>query len=134
MSLRRGCNYDARRQRRGYHLDCSTAMLHDCVYMQVHGCDGESLPINAILNAFDSKKCPALAGKPKLFFIQACRGGEHEWFLKGLADNNYSLPGRINWGYYCDKYRDVTQQAQSRANDANASSDNGECNWRFAHC
>lgn len=31
-------------------------------------------PLESILNLFSSKECPTLAGKPKLFFIQACQG------------------------------------------------------------
>lgn len=31
-------------------------------------------PLESVLNLFSSKQCPTLAGKPKLFFIQACQG------------------------------------------------------------
>ena len=36
--------------------------------------DGKPLDIKYVTNLFKEDKCPALVGKPKLFFIQACRG------------------------------------------------------------
>jgi caspase 9 len=32
--------------------------------------------IEKIVNIFNGSGCPSLGGKPKLFFIQACGGGE----------------------------------------------------------
>ena len=40
----------------------------------VFGADGKLVKINKIASLFKPTKCPTLAGKPKLFFIQACRG------------------------------------------------------------
>ena len=41
----------------------------------VRSADGERVNIeNDIVTPFDGAHCPALAGKPKLLFIQACRG------------------------------------------------------------
>ena len=40
----------------------------------VCGVDDEELPMDQILLPFNGVKCPALIGKPKAFFIQACRG------------------------------------------------------------
>ncbi|XP_032360468.1 caspase-1 [Etheostoma spectabile] len=46
----------------------------------VLGCDNDAenpdeFPINNIYKHLDSKNCPALLNKPKIIFIQACRGG-----------------------------------------------------------
>ena len=41
----------------------------------VCGRDDVELPIAQILLPFNGDKCPTLLGKPKAFFIQACRGG-----------------------------------------------------------
>ncbi|CAL8349420.1 unnamed protein product [Arctogadus glacialis] len=40
----------------------------------VSGVDGKTLPISDITSAFNGEHCPALIGKPKVFFIQACQG------------------------------------------------------------
>ena len=40
------------------------------------GTDGKKIPLEEIFLLFDNRHCPALLNKPKIFFIQACRGGE----------------------------------------------------------
>ncbi|XP_036401141.1 caspase-8-like isoform X2 [Megalops cyprinoides] len=44
----------------------------------VYGTDGEAVPIRGITLPFTSSRCPSLAKKPKLFFIQACQAQEDE--------------------------------------------------------
>ena len=55
----------------------------DCLMVAVlsHGLKGDivsgksgSISIKNILEVFSDQKCPTLAGKPKIFIIQACRG------------------------------------------------------------
>ncbi|XP_034993102.1 caspase-8 [Zootoca vivipara] len=41
---------------------------------KIYGTDGGLIPINTITSFFTAKRCPLLAKKPKLFFIQACQG------------------------------------------------------------
>ena len=43
------------------------------------GTDGKKIPLEEIFLLFDNRHCPALLNKPKIFFIQACRGGEFGW-------------------------------------------------------
>ena len=40
----------------------------------IYGADTKLVEINSIMDFFKESKCTALARKPKLFFIQACRG------------------------------------------------------------
>ncbi|KAJ8389788.1 hypothetical protein AAFF_G00114940 [Aldrovandia affinis] len=40
----------------------------------VHGVDGKPVPIRTLTLPFTGSRCPSLAHKPKLFFIQACQG------------------------------------------------------------
>ncbi|XP_076837671.1 caspase-7-like [Brachyhypopomus gauderio] len=42
----------------------------------VLGCDGNLCPTEDIFSPFNGKNCPSLLGKPKVFFIQACRGSK----------------------------------------------------------
>ena len=40
------------------------------------GTDRKHISIDTITAMFDGDSCPYLSGKPKIFFIQACQGGE----------------------------------------------------------
>ncbi|XP_066274826.1 caspase-2-like [Branchiostoma lanceolatum] len=42
----------------------------------IFGTDDSPVQLEDIFSMFDNKNCPRLKGKPKLFFIQACRGGK----------------------------------------------------------
>lgn len=42
---------------------------------KIYGVDGELVPITELTSAFNGQNAKDLVGKPKLFFIQACRGG-----------------------------------------------------------
>ncbi|KAM9305616.1 caspase-8-like [Gastrophryne carolinensis] len=44
----------------------------------VFGTDNEVLNIRSIISSFSSSNCQTLAGKPKLFFIQACQGQSNQ--------------------------------------------------------
>ncbi|KAM8829857.1 caspase-9 [Synchiropus picturatus] len=44
----------------------------------VFGVDGLQVPVQHITNYLNGQHCPSLQGKPKLFFIQACGGGEKD--------------------------------------------------------
>lgn len=61
----------------------------------VLGCDNEVLPIEDILTPLKGHNCQALAGKPKLFFIQACRGklfqNEAKIHADGSQEDNQGL-------------------------------------------
>lgn len=43
----------------------------------IYGSDGEEVHLERdVYEPFNNEKCPALQGKPKLFFVQACRGDQ----------------------------------------------------------
>ncbi|XP_059148371.1 uncharacterized protein LOC131935747 [Physella acuta] len=44
----------------------------------IYGTDGEGLATDQILELFNDKWCPALRDKPRLFFLQACRGDKED--------------------------------------------------------
>ncbi|XP_010005641.1 PREDICTED: caspase-8-like [Chaetura pelagica] len=43
---------------------------------KIKGVDSEFVNIKDLVSCFSGSNCPSLAGKPKLFFIQACQGSE----------------------------------------------------------
>jgi len=45
----------------------------------IYGIDGRKgfVLLEDITALFDGPKCRSLIGKPKMFFIQACQGGQH---------------------------------------------------------
>lgn len=45
----------------------------------VYGTDASRLKVDEILPCFTNENCPQLKNKPKLFFIQACRGRNHDF-------------------------------------------------------
>ncbi|CAL8325840.1 unnamed protein product [Merluccius merluccius] len=57
-------------------LSHGTEVSHNRFPGAVHGVDGPAVPIQFITNYLNGQHCPTLQGKPKLFFIQACGGGE----------------------------------------------------------
>lgn len=67
-------------------LDCCVVVIlsHGCQasHLQfpgaVYGTDGSPVPVERIVNIFNGTGCPSLGGKPKLFFIQACGGGQKD--------------------------------------------------------
>ena len=41
---------------------------------ELYGTDSESIPVEDLTKLFYNNQCPSLVGKPKIFFLQACRG------------------------------------------------------------
>ncbi|XP_017927167.1 caspase-8 [Manacus vitellinus] len=48
----------------------------------IYGVDGQEVPIRELTTSFTVQNCRSLAGKPKVFFIQACQGNA---FHKGVT-------------------------------------------------
>lgn len=59
----------------------------------VFGTDGKRIPLDEIFLLFDNQRCPALINKPKVFFIQACRGGALDRGVKMPVDETDGGPG-----------------------------------------
>jgi len=97
----------------------------------VYGTDGKLVKITQLVGLFNGTNhyCPSLVGKPKLFFIQACRGDDEDKgvpleesdgglhsSLPGLADFLLAYctpPGHASWrsprygSWYISKLREV---------------------------
>nr|XP_057941285.1 caspase-9 isoform X2 [Doryrhamphus excisus] len=59
-------------------LSHGTEVSHNRFPGAVYGVDGQYVPVQHVTNYLNGKHCPSLQGKPKLFFIQACGGGERD--------------------------------------------------------
>ena len=44
----------------------------------IFGADGKKFELDAVFSLFDNTCCKHLMGKPKIFIIQACRGGKKD--------------------------------------------------------
>lgn len=84
-------------------LSHGTEVSHNRFPGAVHGVDGPAVPIQLITTYLNGQHCPSLQGKPKLFFIQACGGGEKDMgfevspdearpSLGGVDDQTDALP------------------------------------------
>ncbi|XP_045898380.1 caspase-9 [Micropterus dolomieu] len=59
-------------------LSHGTEVSHSRFPGAVYGVDGQYVPVQHITNYLNGQHCPSLQSKPKLFFIQACGGGEKD--------------------------------------------------------
>uniref|UniRef100_A0A8C7GP05 Caspase-2 n=1 Tax=Oncorhynchus kisutch TaxID=8019 RepID=A0A8C7GP05_ONCKI len=65
-----------RRQQHQTVSSCVVCLLSHGVEGAIYGTDGQLLELDWVFEAFDNAHCPLLQNKPKMFFIQACRGEE----------------------------------------------------------
>ncbi|KAL3862443.1 hypothetical protein ACJMK2_008409 [Sinanodonta woodiana] len=54
----------------------------------IFGTDGKKINLDAVFSCFDNQSCEYLRGKPKLFIIQACRGGALDKGVRYSADEH----------------------------------------------
>ena len=64
----------------------------------IYGTDGEKIEVRKVCDIFQVAKCSTLAAKPKMFFIQACRGAEKDPGTEGFVDGEveYNIPEARN--------------------------------------
>uniref|UniRef100_A0AAY3ZW86 Caspase 2 n=1 Tax=Denticeps clupeoides TaxID=299321 RepID=A0AAY3ZW86_9TELE len=55
---------------------CAVSLLSHGIEGAVYGIDGQPLKLDWVFEAFNNAHCHQLQNKPKVFFIQACRGEE----------------------------------------------------------
>ncbi|XP_019623612.1 PREDICTED: caspase-7-like [Branchiostoma belcheri] len=56
----------------------------------IFGTDSGIISFQDILQKFNGENCPDLIGKPKLFFVQACRGDDRD---SGVTSSDSNIPG-----------------------------------------
>uniref|UniRef100_A0A674JEU0 Caspase family p20 domain-containing protein n=1 Tax=Terrapene triunguis TaxID=2587831 RepID=A0A674JEU0_9SAUR len=62
-----------------------TLMSHGRSHGLIQGKDGDTVDLDDIFALFNNIQCPKLQEKPKIFIIQACRGGFISGLYKGLT-------------------------------------------------
>ena len=69
---------------------------HGSSFGYIHDSEFDDYDLNDIFNAFDNQQCPQLAGKPRLFFVDSCRGSKkskpykNPHFKLQTAQTNYN--------------------------------------------
>ncbi|NXP91011.1 CASP8 protein, partial [Passerina amoena] len=58
---------------------------------KIKGVDDECVNIEDLVSRFTGTNCPSLAGKPKVFIIQACQGSEHHPSVAVQSDSSGHL-------------------------------------------
>ncbi|XP_061591044.1 caspase-9 [Cololabis saira] len=75
-------------------LSHGTEVNHSRFPGAVYGVDGLHVPVQNITTSLNGQHCPSLQGKPKLFFIQACGGGEKDTgFEVSPEESSLSISG-----------------------------------------
>ncbi|XP_061197056.1 uncharacterized protein LOC133205296 [Saccostrea echinata] len=59
----------------------------------IFGTDGRKLQLDSVFKLFDNSNCPSLLNKPKIFVIQACRGGALDSGVPFNDEHDGSTPG-----------------------------------------
>ncbi|XP_077064782.1 caspase-2 isoform X2 [Siphateles boraxobius] len=73
----RGCLEQFAQRRDHAEYDCAVVcLLSHGVEGSIYGTDGQLVELDWVFEVFDNARCPMLQNKPKMFFIQACRGEE----------------------------------------------------------
>ncbi|KAF5914449.1 hypothetical protein HPG69_016400 [Diceros bicornis minor] len=71
---------------------CIVALLSHGVEGGIYGVDGKLLQLQEVFRLFDNANCPSLQNKPKMFFIQACRGDETDRGVDQQDGKNHAKP------------------------------------------
>ncbi|KAG7326800.1 hypothetical protein KOW79_010201 [Hemibagrus wyckioides] len=61
----------------------------------VHGTDGGIFSKDDIFGPFSGKSCPSLVDKPKVFFIQTCRGREYQLGVQIQSDSYEEVKAKV---------------------------------------
>ncbi|GAA6110966.1 caspase-2 isoform X1 [Tachysurus ichikawai] len=71
---------------------CVVCVLSHGVEGSIYGVDGKLLELDWVFERLDNSRCPLLQNKPKMFFIQACRGEEMDCGVDQLDGDDAMQP------------------------------------------
>ncbi|KAL8202711.1 UNVERIFIED_CONTAM: Caspase-2 [Gekko kuhli] len=83
---------------------CIVSLLSHGIEGGIYGVDGKLLQLPEIFRLFDNANCPRLQNKPKMFFIQACRGASSANLHGSLQKSQESEPGLHVACFSCNEY------------------------------
>ncbi|KAK7504901.1 hypothetical protein BaRGS_00003929 [Batillaria attramentaria] len=58
----------------------------------MYDCENDDVSIREMVKIFEGSNCPGLVGKPKLFFVQMCRGNTHQPGVETDGDDDEGPP------------------------------------------
>ena len=70
-----------------YNIFVGVVMTHGGHCDELQGADGRMTSVKHIMAEFLPKRCPSLAGKPKVFFLQSCRGTAEQTRAQSAEDS-----------------------------------------------
>lgn len=97
-----------RRPEHGTVDSCVVCLLSHGVDGAVYGTDGQLLQLDWVFESFDNAHCPLLQNKPKMFFIQACRGEEMDCGVE-------QMDGPVRTGSPSCEQRDAGREGQGES-------------------
>lgn len=77
------CEEFAKRSHDNYDAFVCIIMAHGGSGDSIEGVDGRTIGLQQLMSEFTPVRCPSLAGKPKVFIVQACRGRMQDQFHDG---------------------------------------------------
>ena len=78
-------------------FDCFVCcILTHGVLSHLYGTNGKLVAIKDLTSVFQANRCPSLAGKPKLFFLQACQGRDK---MGGECGQNHFDKKKMTLGF-----------------------------------
>ena len=80
---------------------CVVCVLIHGENCELCGVDGKTVSVPECMSYFNREKCPGMAGKPKIFILEACRGGELFSFFFLRLSLQFWISNTVfaeNWG------------------------------------
>uniref|UniRef100_A0A914Q9M7 Uncharacterized protein n=1 Tax=Panagrolaimus davidi TaxID=227884 RepID=A0A914Q9M7_9BILA len=78
-----------------FYDSCVVFVLTHGIYDHFLGVDNREVNVHKFFECFNAENAPLLKGKPKLFFIQACRGRECDYGTSYPDLHNIGFPERL---------------------------------------
>ncbi len=95
----------------------SNVLLSAGMFGGIYGVNGRFLEIKDLTSVFKAVQCPSLAGKPKLFFLQACQGKSKQRGIIISSSGSLQKPhDQANFGAMPEMW--ATMRENSEMNDS----------------